>query len=193
MATRIEIDPSAMYLIWAGENAISEDNPGIFSVRSLGQAYFGGNLRPEVARTAVQSPQISSTAVVMTDPVAMPSGHAIRVNVSMYYENSGYRSTPLTGSPSCKVLLQYSHGSSSTTWTTLTSLPVIGLIKNTPSGSGQQSSISLSNAFTFIHKDTSGGTFRYRAIITSADGSWPVTIGSSRGKQRLGLQVVSLN
>lgn len=193
MATRIEIDPSALFLIWAGDGAISEDKPGIFSVRNMGQAYFAGNLRPEVARTAVQNPQYSNTAIAETDPVVMPSGAAIRVNVSMSYENSGYRTTQLTGSPSCQVWLQYAYGTNNPSWTTLTTLPVVGSIKNTPSGSGFQSTISLRNALTFTHRDTRGGTFRYRATIMFADSSWPVTIGSSRGKQRLGLQVVSLN
>lgn len=193
MATRIEIDPTAMYLIWAGEGAIAEDKPGIFSVRNQGQAYFGGDLRSNVVKTAVQNPQISNTALVVTDPVTMPGGFPNRVTVSMSYENSGYRSTQLGGSPSCRVLLQYAFGINSPTWVTLTELPVNGSVTNTPSGSGYQTQISLRNALIFTHRDTRNGVFRYRAIIQFPSGPWPDTIGSSRGKQRLGLQVVSLN
>lgn len=193
MATRIEIDPSAMYLIWAGEGAIAEDKPGIFSVRNQGQAYFGGNLRPEVARTAVQSPQLSQTAWVTTDPVGMPAGYANRVTVSLSYENSGYRSSQLIGSPSCQVKLLYAYGTNNPDWETLTQFPVSGSITNTPSGGGFQTRISMGNALTFTHRDMRGGVFRYRAVIVSPNGPWPVTIGSSKGKQRLGLQVVSLN
>lgn len=192
MTTRIEIDPSALYLLWAGEGVISEDNPGIFSVKGGGQAYFGGGLRSEVIRTAVQNPVYSQNATVQTDPVDMPPGSK-RVVASLYYENSGYRSTPLTGNPYCQVFLDYAYGINSTTWTALTNFPVNGTITNTPSGSGYQTRISMQNAVTYTHIDNRVGRFVYRASIMFASGPWPVTIGSSKGKQRLGLQVVSLN
>lgn len=193
MAIRIEIDPSAMFLIWAGEGAISEDKPGIFSVRNQGQAHFGGALRSEVVSTAVQNPQFSNTAMAETDPVTMPLGYPNRVTVSMSYENSGYSPIFISGSPSCRVLLQYAFGIDNPDWVTLTEFPVNGSVSNTPSGSGYQTLISLRNALTFTHRDMRNGVFRYRAIILSPNGPWPATIGSSRGKQRLGLQVVSLN
>ena len=183
MAIQIEINPAKDYVVWAGDGTPSPTNPGIFSIHTGGRAFFAGSLRPEVIRTELRCSNYGPCRVE-TDSYPLPQNLTRRVTAYILYENSGFSLTQVTGTPQGVLSIGGALFN--------TNVPITGSVTNTPVSGGYQVSIKVEETLVFTD-NRNVPNFKYSAGISSMTGPWPVMLGSSRGSQRLGIQVVTLN
>lgn len=185
MAIRNELvadDPD--YIWWIGDGTKDSVNDGLFSISNTGDAHFGGALSAGVIFVAVQNPKFGNLGLSV-DTEAIPSNGGPRlVTFSFHYSNEGTTSSNLTEDISATISLGRIAANGG--WTPLASNTFDGRITSTGSGSSWNTRVHLSGSVTFSDNNSAPAP-RYRVTLGASTGNWPLTIGGSRGRQRLGV------